>query len=97
MLIAGNGEDGLASAARLFPVRTGVPVPDWSWFFWPIYKNFGGRLTDDDSCYVEGRRDRRSGGCWVRAAATFPTLSDSGNSVRFWAADWTWSEAMSVL
>jgi hypothetical protein len=30
MLLAGNGKQGLASAARLFPVRTGVPVPDWS-------------------------------------------------------------------
>ncbi|KAL7421865.1 hypothetical protein Q5752_003636 [Cryptotrichosporon argae] len=30
LLIAGNDTDGLESAARLFPLRTGVPVPDWA-------------------------------------------------------------------
>ncbi|ORY33999.1 hypothetical protein BCR39DRAFT_518090 [Naematelia encephala] len=28
-LIAGNDDEGLELAARLFPIRTGVPLPDW--------------------------------------------------------------------
>ncbi|OWZ69635.1 hypothetical protein AYX14_04968 [Cryptococcus neoformans] len=30
LLIAGNDELGLELAARLFPIRTGVPLPDWA-------------------------------------------------------------------
>ena len=29
-LIAGNDAAGLETAARLFPIRTGVPIPDWA-------------------------------------------------------------------
>ncbi|WVQ99381.1 hypothetical protein IAU59_006514 [Kwoniella sp. CBS 9459] len=30
VLIAGNDELGLELASRLFPIRTGVPIPDWA-------------------------------------------------------------------
>ncbi|WRT66336.1 uncharacterized protein IL334_003291 [Kwoniella shivajii] len=30
VLIAGNDDLGLELAARLFPIRTGVPIPDWA-------------------------------------------------------------------
>lgn len=29
LLIAGNSDAGTEAAARIFPLRTGVPIPDW--------------------------------------------------------------------
>jgi hypothetical protein len=30
LVIAGNSDEGTQAAARLFPLRTGVPIPDWA-------------------------------------------------------------------
>lgn len=62
LVLSGIGWDGLESAYRLFPVRTGVALPDWgrSAFLCRILV-----LMILTSCIDKEADDRRTRGSWV--------------------------------
>lgn len=57
LVVTGIGAEGLESAARLFPSRTGIPLPDWGKFL-PLTGCADGAHSGDLS-RDDGRRNRR--------------------------------------
>ena len=94
LVVSGTDHAGLESAARLFPIRTGVTVPDWGEFFsssppasclsaWDGYSN-----SLSEKRPVSTRFDRRKG----RFPVTILLISTHYESGHISRSDRRWND-----
>lgn len=85
LFVHGVDESGLERALRLFPIRTGVTIPDW--------------IVVGSQADVRGTGGVQSAGYVVITGTSFilHTADKYRMLHRVWGNDWSWSEAMSAF